>query len=92
MVSSLGDKCIYILQEATAHNNFRFFAQLCNLHGIPAQSSSPSSTTNGLRTLEVKIATIVNNLKGPMAQQLMLRINQQTTFDEGHQWISNYFN
>eukprot|EP00971_Amphidinium_carterae_P154957 3072693-Amphidinium_carterae.1 len=27
-----------------------------------------------------------------MGQQLMLRINQQTTFDEVHQWISNYFN
>eukprot|EP00971_Amphidinium_carterae_P194976 3868924-Amphidinium_carterae.1 len=49
---------------------------------------------NGHNTItdHVKIATIVNNLKGPMAQQLMLRINQQTTFDEVHQWISNYFN
>eukprot|EP00971_Amphidinium_carterae_P253224 5027522-Amphidinium_carterae.1 len=33
-------------------------------------------------TEHVKIATIVNNFKGPMGQQLMLRINQQTTFDE----------
>eukprot|EP00971_Amphidinium_carterae_P059606 1178606-Amphidinium_carterae.1 len=49
---------------------------------------------NGANTIteHVKIATIVNNLKGPMGQQLMLRINQQTTFDEVHQWISNYFN
>eukprot|EP00971_Amphidinium_carterae_P030239 594979-Amphidinium_carterae.1 len=27
-----------------------------------------------------------------MGQQIMLMINQQTTFDEVHQWISNYFN
>eukprot|EP00971_Amphidinium_carterae_P148775 2949707-Amphidinium_carterae.3 len=27
-----------------------------------------------------------------MAQQLMLWINQATTFDKVHQWISNYFN
>eukprot|EP00971_Amphidinium_carterae_P164570 3262660-Amphidinium_carterae.1 len=27
-----------------------------------------------------------------MGQQLMLRINQATTFDEVHQWISNHFN
>eukprot|EP00971_Amphidinium_carterae_P171218 3393838-Amphidinium_carterae.1 len=27
-----------------------------------------------------------------MGQQLMLRINQQTTFEEVHQWISNYLN
>eukprot|EP00971_Amphidinium_carterae_P149647 2966982-Amphidinium_carterae.1 len=27
-----------------------------------------------------------------MGQQLMLRINQTTTFEEVHQWISNYFN
>eukprot|EP00971_Amphidinium_carterae_P016070 316612-Amphidinium_carterae.1 len=27
-----------------------------------------------------------------MGQQVMLRINQQTTFDEVHQWVSNYFN
>eukprot|EP00971_Amphidinium_carterae_P079461 1572320-Amphidinium_carterae.2 len=49
---------------------------------------------NGANTITgpVKIATIVNNLKGPMGQQLMLRINQATTFDEVHQWISNYFN
>eukprot|EP00971_Amphidinium_carterae_P155904 3090836-Amphidinium_carterae.1 len=51
---------------------------------------------NGADTIteHVKIATIVNNLKGPMGQQLMLRINQTTTFDEVHQWqwISNYFN
>eukprot|EP00971_Amphidinium_carterae_P244545 4855670-Amphidinium_carterae.2 len=40
----------------------------------------------------VKIATIVNNLKGQIGQQLMLRINQTTTFDEVHQWVSNYFN
>eukprot|EP00971_Amphidinium_carterae_P086405 1709954-Amphidinium_carterae.1 len=49
---------------------------------------------NGVNAItdHVKIATIVNNLKGPMGQQLMSRINQQTTFDEVHQWISNYFN
>eukprot|EP00971_Amphidinium_carterae_P052991 1043770-Amphidinium_carterae.1 len=27
-----------------------------------------------------------------MGQQHMLKINQQTTCDEVHQWISNYFN
>eukprot|EP00971_Amphidinium_carterae_P138050 2735894-Amphidinium_carterae.1 len=39
---------------------------------------------NGANTIteHVKIATIVNNLQGPMGQQLMLRINQHTTFDE----------
>eukprot|EP00971_Amphidinium_carterae_P142901 2831069-Amphidinium_carterae.1 len=49
---------------------------------------------NGVNTIteHVRIATIVNNLKGPMGQQLMLRINEQMTFDEVHQWISNYFN
>eukprot|EP00971_Amphidinium_carterae_P016582 327434-Amphidinium_carterae.3 len=49
---------------------------------------------NGANTITeyVKIAPIVNNLKGPMGQQLTLRINQATTFDEVHQWISNYFN
>eukprot|EP00971_Amphidinium_carterae_P300908 5978892-Amphidinium_carterae.1 len=49
---------------------------------------------NGANTIteHAKIATIVNNLKGPMGQQLMLRINQTTTFDEVHQWTSNYFN
>eukprot|EP00971_Amphidinium_carterae_P233372 4631927-Amphidinium_carterae.2 len=49
---------------------------------------------NRQRTINdhVKIATGVNNLKGNIAQKLMTRINQATTFDEVHQWISNYFN
>eukprot|EP00971_Amphidinium_carterae_P036766 722891-Amphidinium_carterae.1 len=53
-----------------------------------------NESENGHNTItdHVKIAAIVNNLKGPMGQQLMLKINQQTTFDEVHQWISNYFN
>eukprot|EP00971_Amphidinium_carterae_P210082 4167785-Amphidinium_carterae.2 len=33
-----------------------------------------------------------NNLKGNIAKNLMMRINQTTTFDDVHQWISNYFN
>eukprot|EP00971_Amphidinium_carterae_P155390 3081731-Amphidinium_carterae.2 len=54
---------------------------------------------NGQGTINdhVKIATVVNNLKaresrGNIAQNVMMRINQATTFDEVHQWISNYFN
>eukprot|EP00971_Amphidinium_carterae_P349987 6491328-Amphidinium_carterae.3 len=43
-------------------------------------------------TDHVKNATVVNNVKGPMAQNLMMRTNGATTFDEVHQWISNYFN
>eukprot|EP00971_Amphidinium_carterae_P151913 3010782-Amphidinium_carterae.1 len=33
-----------------------------------------------------------NNLKGNNAQNLMMRMNPATTFDDVHQWISNYFN
>eukprot|EP00971_Amphidinium_carterae_P094156 1863565-Amphidinium_carterae.5 len=40
----------------------------------------------------VKIATIINHLKGPINQHLMLRVTNTTTFDEVHGWISNYFN
>eukprot|EP00971_Amphidinium_carterae_P143487 2842876-Amphidinium_carterae.2 len=50
-----------------------------------------SENGQGTITDHVKIATVVNNLKGPIAQNLMMRINQATTFDEVHQWISNSF-
>eukprot|EP00971_Amphidinium_carterae_P082724 1636219-Amphidinium_carterae.2 len=40
----------------------------------------------------MKIATVVNNLKGNIAENLMMRINQTTNFDDVQQWISNYFN
>eukprot|EP00971_Amphidinium_carterae_P144664 2866638-Amphidinium_carterae.1 len=42
------------LHPAGGHRaqQFCFFAQSRNLHGTRAQSSSPSSTTNGLKTLE----------------------------------------
>eukprot|EP00971_Amphidinium_carterae_P009080 179283-Amphidinium_carterae.2 len=80
---STGDSCIYILQEATVHNNPCFFAQLRNLLGMATQSSSRSNTTklfvdigryeadNCANTItdHVKIATIVNSLKGPIGQQ-----------------------
>eukprot|EP00971_Amphidinium_carterae_P302765 6015951-Amphidinium_carterae.4 len=46
----------------------------------------------GTITDHVKIVTVVNNLKGNIAQKLMMRINQATKFDDVHQWISNYFN
>eukprot|EP00971_Amphidinium_carterae_P131816 2610912-Amphidinium_carterae.4 len=46
----------------------------------------------GTITDQVKIATVVNNLKGNIAQNLRMRINQATTFDDVHQWVSNYFN
>eukprot|EP00971_Amphidinium_carterae_P313663 6234156-Amphidinium_carterae.1 len=45
------------------------------------EAENGANSTNTI-TEHVKTATIVNNLKGPMGQQLMLRINQQTTFDE----------
>eukprot|EP00971_Amphidinium_carterae_P004572 91536-Amphidinium_carterae.1 len=47
---------------------------------------------HGSITEHVKIATVVNNLKGNIAENLMMRINQMTTFDDVHQWTSNYFN
>eukprot|EP00971_Amphidinium_carterae_P050370 992363-Amphidinium_carterae.2 len=60
--------------------------------GIATLNTSPSSTTSGTINDHVKIATVVNNLKGSIAQNLLMRINQATIFDEAHQWISNYFN
>eukprot|EP00971_Amphidinium_carterae_P346048 6487301-Amphidinium_carterae.2 len=41
---------------------------------------------NGQGTISnhVKTATIINNLKGPIQQHLMLRINNTTTFTEVH--------
>eukprot|EP00971_Amphidinium_carterae_P153650 3046617-Amphidinium_carterae.1 len=47
---------------------------------------------HGSITDHAKIATVVNNLKSNIAENLMMRINQTTTFDDVHQWISNYFN
>eukprot|EP00971_Amphidinium_carterae_P165429 3279345-Amphidinium_carterae.1 len=38
------------------------------------------------------VSITVNDLKGNIAENLMMRINQTTTFDNVHQWISNYFN
>eukprot|EP00971_Amphidinium_carterae_P310566 6171308-Amphidinium_carterae.1 len=38
----------------------------------------------GTITNHVKIATIINNLKGPIQKHLMLRINSTTTFTEVH--------
>eukprot|EP00971_Amphidinium_carterae_P292660 5809957-Amphidinium_carterae.1 len=40
----------------------------------------------------MKIATVVNNLQGNISENLIMRINQTTTLDDVHQWISNYFN
>eukprot|EP00971_Amphidinium_carterae_P089735 1776761-Amphidinium_carterae.1 len=37
---------------------------------------------HGSITDHVKIATVVNNLKGNIAENLMMRINQATTFDD----------
>eukprot|EP00971_Amphidinium_carterae_P012707 250389-Amphidinium_carterae.2 len=51
-----------------------------------------SENGRGSITDHVKIATVVNNLKGNISENLMMRINQATTFDDVHQWISNYFN
>eukprot|EP00971_Amphidinium_carterae_P297987 5921169-Amphidinium_carterae.2 len=47
---------------------------------------------HGSITDHVKIATVVNNLKGNIARNLMMRIYQATAFNDVHQWISNYFN
>eukprot|EP00971_Amphidinium_carterae_P267544 5307141-Amphidinium_carterae.1 len=44
---------------------------------------------HGSITDHVKIATVLNN---NIAENLMMRINQATTFDDVYQWISNYFN
>eukprot|EP00971_Amphidinium_carterae_P348635 6490601-Amphidinium_carterae.3 len=107
MVSNIGDNYTCNLLEATELNNFRFFAQSCSQVGPARQDSSPSNTTSGLRTLtetrlrmdmvqpqimHMKIATVVSNLKGNIAENLMMRINQATTFDDVHQGTSNYFN
>eukprot|EP00971_Amphidinium_carterae_P338423 6475745-Amphidinium_carterae.1 len=51
-----------------------------------------SENGQGSITAHVKIATIINHLTGPIAQHLMLRMNNATTFTEVHQWISNFFN
>eukprot|EP00971_Amphidinium_carterae_P148113 2935516-Amphidinium_carterae.1 len=40
----------------------------------------------------VKITTTINHLKGPINQNLMLKVTNTTTFNEVHGWISNYFN
>eukprot|EP00971_Amphidinium_carterae_P024464 482312-Amphidinium_carterae.4 len=40
----------------------------------------------------VKIATVINHLKGPIKQHLMLKVTNTTQFDEVHCWISNYSN
>eukprot|EP00971_Amphidinium_carterae_P286192 5682637-Amphidinium_carterae.3 len=39
-----------------------------------------------------RIATIIDHLKGPMNQHLMLKVTNTTTLDEVHGWNSNYFN
>eukprot|EP00971_Amphidinium_carterae_P019415 382190-Amphidinium_carterae.1 len=44
----------------------------------------------GSITNHVKIATITNHRKGPIAH-LTLRVNNTTTFTEVHHWISNFF-
>eukprot|EP00971_Amphidinium_carterae_P348926 6490746-Amphidinium_carterae.2 len=51
-----------------------------------------SENGQGTITNPVKIATSINNLKGPIQQHLMLRINSTTTFTAVHQWISTFFN
>eukprot|EP00971_Amphidinium_carterae_P064612 1280263-Amphidinium_carterae.2 len=51
-----------------------------------------SENGQGSITDQVKIAAIINHLKGPIAQHLMLRVNNTTTFTEVHQWISNFSN
>eukprot|EP00971_Amphidinium_carterae_P287234 5702007-Amphidinium_carterae.2 len=47
---------------------------------------------NGAIAGYVKIATIIDHLKGPINQHLMLKVTKTTTFDEVHGWISNDFN
>eukprot|EP00971_Amphidinium_carterae_P322365 6407076-Amphidinium_carterae.1 len=92
---------------STELNNFRFFAQSCSPIGqvIPDSSCTRQyykwledinryEAENGHDSItdHVKIATGVNNLKGNIAENLMMRINQATTFDDVHQWNSNYQN
>eukprot|EP00971_Amphidinium_carterae_P241342 4792126-Amphidinium_carterae.2 len=88
-------------------NGFLYFAQLCNQTGTQQQNKSHDNTTSGWKTLtdtnqkldkepsditdHVKIATIINHLKRPLGQHLLLRVNT-TTFGEVHQWTSNDFN
>eukprot|EP00971_Amphidinium_carterae_P288853 5735462-Amphidinium_carterae.2 len=71
----------------TELNNVRFFAQTCSRAGIATLDNSPSSTASDCDSGQQP-----GYLKGNIAQNLMMRIIQAATFDEVHQWISNYFN
>eukprot|EP00971_Amphidinium_carterae_P156895 3110278-Amphidinium_carterae.2 len=51
-----------------------------------------SENGQGAITNHLQIATIINHLKGPIGQHLMLRVNNTTTFAKVHQWICNFFN
>eukprot|EP00971_Amphidinium_carterae_P037660 740727-Amphidinium_carterae.1 len=93
MGSSLYDSYSYILQEDIVHNNFLFFAhklrhnhaaKLGQQYCLRLEKINRYESENGQGTItdHVKIATVVNNLNGPTAQNLMMRINGATTFDE----------
>eukprot|EP00971_Amphidinium_carterae_P243149 4828645-Amphidinium_carterae.1 len=49
-------------------------------------------TNKGSITDHVNIATVINHLKGPITQHLMLKVSNTTTFAEMRQWINNFFN
>eukprot|EP00971_Amphidinium_carterae_P017091 337299-Amphidinium_carterae.2 len=76
-----------ILLEATELNNFRFYTQSCSQAGTATldtkqyykwkEDINRHESENGQGTINdhVNIATVVNNLKGNIAQNLMMRIN-----------------
>eukprot|EP00971_Amphidinium_carterae_P233022 4625128-Amphidinium_carterae.2 len=86
-IVNFSQTCFQIM--ATAKNSFS--GESCSQAGIATLDNSRSNTTNyryeseiGQGTINdhVKTATVVNNLKGSIAQNLMMKINQRTTFDE----------
>eukprot|EP00971_Amphidinium_carterae_P348261 6490407-Amphidinium_carterae.2 len=83
-------------EEATELNNFRFFAQSCNRARIATLDNLQCNTTckcledinryeseNGHGPINDHVKVI--NLKANIAQNLMMKIHQRTTFDEVHQ-------
>eukprot|EP00971_Amphidinium_carterae_P182809 3627725-Amphidinium_carterae.1 len=106
MDSSLGDICNYILPKGDRARQFPLLRtimqpswnsdtrQFTKQYYKWLEDINRYESENGQGTINdhVQIATVVNNLKGNIAQNLMMRINHATTFDEADQWISNYFN
>ena len=48
--------------------------------------------TNEALADNMKISLVADNIKGPLYNQLMINLNQHTTFDQVDQMIKNFYN